>query len=119
MLFNDKVRNMNWQEYNALVYKLSETFGEKRYTKQNIESGFKYWKNLKTDDLRSVVGVSISTGKPVDLATEGMKRQPKAEVTYYISKEEPIDYDSLERLKKQNGAESLWDLVLKFKNVGK
>lgn len=108
---------MTWEQYLVATAKLSNTFGETRYSKKNIEEGFRYWKGQDNAVLLEYVGKAIMLAKPFDLVTLGKSLMPKKEPIYYRHEAAQYDSDYLNRLKAEHGAETLWDLVLKFKGV--
>lgn len=106
---------MTWEQYLIATAKLSNTFGETRYSKKNIEEGFRYWKGQDNAVLLDYVGKAIMLAKPFDLATVGKSLMPKKEPIYYRYESQDYDSNTLDRLKAEHGAETLWDLVLKWK----
>jgi len=108
---------MTWQEYTDSVHKLVKAFGGGLYAKANIDKGWAMWKHLDKQKLDQLIGISLFEGRPMDLYQVGLTHQPKREVQYYKHTEIEVNRDSLNELKKQHGANSLWDLVLKFKGV--
>lgn len=103
---------MEWKEYCAGLDLLTKRFGA--YPKQEIEKGYRFWKNKEQNFFIEEIEMSLSTGARLQLDQPKLYRKPPYFQPFALE-EKFITDDYLINLLKENEVESLLELVFKQK----
>lgn len=104
---------MTWKEYCDGVSLLTRHFGA--FTKNEIDAGFKYWRNQTHAEFLQEIDLAFQIGKKPQLSKH---YQESNKMPYYSSFEPEtriINDDCLDNILKENDAKSLLDLIFKHK----
>lgn len=104
---------MQWKEYTDAIQPLIKAFGA-IYSKDEITKGYYLWKSKPKQELITLVVNAIDKGQKLDL----LKKPDPPKMPYhkqYVEDGEPVNYETLDKLKNEANVSSLWDLVVKHK----
>lgn len=104
---------MTWQQYCAGVTLLVKHFGA--YSKQEIDLGFNYWRNRQHSEFLQEIDLSFQTGKRPELNKQNKDFKKMPFYVQYQHDERIISDDHLDKILKENDAQSLSELIFKKK----
>jgi hypothetical protein len=104
---------MTWKEYCAGVSLITRHFGA--YQKNDIDSGFQYWRNRYYTEFLQEIDLSFQIGKKPELNKQNNDLKKMPYYAHFEPEQRIISDDYLDKVLKDNDAESLSELIFKQK----